>query len=167
MSVELSESVINGRFKYLDKPAALPGKCAVCGAVDKPVIDFGLDVDYFGAVVICTECMKTANQVVELYEGTATAPVVPPLNFLDVEAVNEYVARANTGLAALNSILANYMAHRQMDDESAEESSGVSDETERATEQDVESDDSVSISQGPSSVSASSRSESDDNVFDL
>lgn len=155
MSVELPESVINGRFKYLEKPAALPGKCAVCGAVDKPVIDFGLDLDYYGVVYFCCECMKAASLVVELFEGTTTAPVVPPLNFLDVEAVNEYVTRATASVAALNAVLA--PVHSSLvDAETTEESDGIHDEAERGNVETDEPSDSISVSERPSSVSASS-----------
>src|SRR6476469_10518841 len=66
MNTELTESQINGRFRVLDRPAALPGKCAVCGNVERPVLDFGLDLDFYGAVVICLECVTSAAEIVGL-----------------------------------------------------------------------------------------------------
>lgn len=163
MSVELPESIINGRFKYLERPAALPGKCAVCGRVDVPVLDFGLDVDYFGAVVICVDDIRAALQVADLYETSAPAPVVPPLNYLDVEAINEYVTRANASLGALNSILATVSRPSVVDAEPAEELPTLFDAAESESSDVIATEPSVSSSKRPLSVSTDQRDES--NVF--
>jgi hypothetical protein len=69
MSAELTVSQINGRFQILERPSALPGKCAVCGAVDKPVIDFGFDLDYYGAVYFCVECIIEAASLLGMVKG--------------------------------------------------------------------------------------------------
>lgn len=159
MNVELSESVINGRFKYSEKPMALPGKCAVCGSVERPVIDFGADVDGYGAVLICADCIRTAAQLVSLVEGDVQTQVVPPLNFLDVEAVNEYLARTNAANAALNSILADYVAARQVDGEATANDTRIYEESAESTESVDESDITVPVSEGPLSVSTSRSSE--------
>lgn len=56
----------SSRFQLVDSPA-LPGKCAVCGysasgesepSDRRRYIDFGMDLDYYGAVVICTTCIE-------------------------------------------------------------------------------------------------------------
>lgn len=99
MSVELSDSVINGRFKYLDKPNVLPGNCAVCGSVERPVIDFDASVDGYGAILICGECINAAASLVSLVEGANQ--VVPLPNLVNLEALNEYVESA---LAATNRL---------------------------------------------------------------
>lgn len=156
MTVELSESVINGRFKYSEKPLASPGKCAVCGAVDRPVIDFGMDLDYYGAVLFCVDCLRGAVGVADLYEDSATQTRTVPLQFLDVEAVNEYLARSNIAARALNSILASYIAASEVDEQSAEELNDVHGESADSTEQVNESSDQLLISEGPVSVPASS-----------
>lgn len=70
MAAELTLSQLNGRFKLLDRPMALPAKCAVCGAVDRPVIDFGLDVEWYGVVYFCTECFTAAAQILGLVDGS-------------------------------------------------------------------------------------------------
>jgi len=49
---------LTSRFKLVEKPVAHPGKCVVCGAVDRPCIDFGMDIDDYGAVYFCTDCMR-------------------------------------------------------------------------------------------------------------
>lgn len=68
MPAELTLSQINGRFKVLDRPAALPGNCTVCGAVDRPVVDFNFDLDFYGAIVICVECMKAAAEILGMVD---------------------------------------------------------------------------------------------------
>lgn len=163
MSVELPESILNGRFKYLERPSALPGKCAVCGRVDVPVLDFGLDVDYFGAVVICVDDIRAALQVADLYETSVPAPVVPPIDFLDVEAANEYLARANASIGALNSILANLSRPSVVDAEPAEKLPTLFDDAESKPVDVTATEPTVSSGEGPLSVSTDQRDES--NVF--
>lgn len=163
MSVELPESMINGRFKYLERPAALPGKCAVCGRVDVPVLDFGLDVDYFGAVYICVDDMRAALQVADTYETSAPAPVVPPISYLDVEAINEYVTRSNASVGALNSILATISASSVVDAETTEKPPTLFDSAESESKPDITAESSIFGSEGPFGVSTDQRDER--NVF--
>lgn len=61
------QTTTSSRFKILDAPYATPGKCAVCGYAasgnetepddKRQYIDFGLDIDYYGVVYICTTCI--------------------------------------------------------------------------------------------------------------
>jgi hypothetical protein len=37
-----------------------PGKCASCGDTDRDCVDFGITIDYYGAVLICTLCLRSA-----------------------------------------------------------------------------------------------------------
>lgn len=67
----MTELPLNSRFKLLDRPFVNPGKCAVCGAVDRPVIDFGLNIDFYGAVLLCVSCIREVSSdlgMVELSE---------------------------------------------------------------------------------------------------
>lgn len=50
-------STLNSRFRLLDRPLAIPGKCVICGAVDRPVIDTRWNIDYYGAVYFCVNCL--------------------------------------------------------------------------------------------------------------
>jgi hypothetical protein len=134
---------------------ASPGKCAVCGAVDRPVIDFGMDLDYYGAVLFCVDDLRSALEVAELYEDPAARTQTVPLQFLDVEAVNEYLARSNVAARALNSILAGYITASALDDKPAEESDVIHDESTDSAERDSEQGDKLLISEGPVSVPAS------------
>lgn len=53
-----SPSEVNSRFKLLPKPYNSPGKCACCGAVDRPVVDFGFSLLGYGVVVLCVLCLS-------------------------------------------------------------------------------------------------------------
>lgn len=44
------------RFQIVDRPVAHPGKCVVCGATDRPVIDWNMDIEDFGTVYVCLDC---------------------------------------------------------------------------------------------------------------
>ncbi len=59
-------SPVLGRIQLLDRPFASPGKCAVCGSVTRPVIDFNFNLDWYGAVYFCVECMADAGRVIGL-----------------------------------------------------------------------------------------------------
>lgn len=107
MNVELPDSVINGRFQYLERPTVLPGHCAVCGSVERPVIDFGMQLDGYGAVLICVECLNTAVSLVHMVEGAS--PVVSPHQVKpDAGTINEYVIAGLAAIRSLNVVLEYY-----------------------------------------------------------
>lgn len=46
-------------FRYIPVgQAPIPGTCSVCGFDLRGMIDFGITVEYFGAVLVCVECIK-------------------------------------------------------------------------------------------------------------
>lgn len=55
---------VQSRFTVLDRPTESPGQCLVCGAVNRPVVDFGVDIDWadqgFGRAYLCVFCVKQA-----------------------------------------------------------------------------------------------------------
>ena len=63
-------------------PAGLlpnPGTCSVCGSNQRDCLDWGITVEYFGAVLICVECCHDLT-------------TVPELNFVSGQAVGEMLA---------------------------------------------------------------------------
>ena len=50
------------RFKILERPFRSPGKCSCCGAVDRPVVDFGFNLNRYGAVMLCVTCVSEAAE---------------------------------------------------------------------------------------------------------
>lgn len=74
-------SNINSRVRLLDRPLAVPGKCAICGAVDRKVIDIGFNLDYYGAVYFCVICIKEITAVYTEDEFN-----------IDSSAINNYLA---------------------------------------------------------------------------
>jgi hypothetical protein len=102
MAVELTEAQINGRFQLVDRPLAAPGKCAVCGAVDRPVLDFGFDLDDYGVVYICVDDFKAGALLLGLVDvSQLVQPSLPEelqvlLNeYLDSVARNGLLFRIN------------------------------------------------------------------------
>lgn len=100
----LSEAQINGRFKFLERPASLPGKCACCGAVTKPVIDFGFDLDFYGVVYLCVDCLGEAFTIMRDSFAAAGSQAVP-LPTVNVEAVDEYLRTVTESTNRLISLL--------------------------------------------------------------
>lgn len=49
------------KYRILAVPMFKPGKCGNCGASKndgRQYIDFGLEVDWYGTVYLCTDCLK-------------------------------------------------------------------------------------------------------------
>jgi hypothetical protein len=59
---------VTSRFRILATPVISPGKCAVCGAVDRPVIDFDTTVPLYGAVMLCFSCTQEAARGVGMVD---------------------------------------------------------------------------------------------------
>ncbi len=104
MSVETAQ-----RFRISDAPNALPGKCAVCGYAasgdtNQPLdhrkyVDFGLDIDYYGTVYFCTDCVnELAKQLGYLLPEDADEIAAENV------ALHSELARLSVGLNAINSV---------------------------------------------------------------
>lgn len=111
MTVELPPSLASGRFQIQERPVSAPGNCSVCGSVERPVLDFGTTIDYYGAVLLCTHCIESAYTLmvmVGVIEDSANSRAVPLLsdqNLLNAGSINEYVLRATDSIDRLRSIL--------------------------------------------------------------
>lgn len=52
------------RIQVLDFPKAAPGKCAICGFAggiesdERKFIDWGFDLDFYGAIILCEKCVE-------------------------------------------------------------------------------------------------------------
>jgi nicotinamidase-related amidase len=58
------------KYRILDVPDMQPGKCANCGASKndgRKYIDFGLQVDWYGVVHLCGECVKDIARTMGLF----------------------------------------------------------------------------------------------------
>ena len=93
--MDLPVSVINGRFRVTDRPYADPGKCTVCGSVSKPVVDFDMTVDYYGAILLCTDCIREAFILMghlhpELMAPAQVVPLFDQNSHYDTDMVHEY-----------------------------------------------------------------------------
>lgn len=51
-----SGEALQSRMRVINLPILPPGKCAVCGAVDKKVVDTGTDVEWYGRIYFCEDC---------------------------------------------------------------------------------------------------------------
>lgn len=62
----MTASPLTSRFQIVERPVASPGKCAICGCTDRPVVDFGLDIEIFGVVYFCLICLTEAADTIGL-----------------------------------------------------------------------------------------------------
>lgn len=79
---------VTSRFRILANPNVLPGKCAVCGATDRAVIDFDATIPMYGAILICMNCMTEAAQGI----GMATREDFTELQETLAQSMNEHLA---------------------------------------------------------------------------
>lgn len=128
MSAELSPHEANSRFHYLEPPFPLPGKCAVCGNVKRPVVDFGQNIDPYGAVLICTACVSEAHALL-VRHGVVRVPQTTSKE--DLEAVHQQIKEEyDANLGRISDLLDRYdglLRHSAYN--LAEASAGNSDET--------------------------------------
>lgn len=54
------------RFKLTLTPLVSPGKCACCGAVNRPVVDFDMTIQFYGAVLLCITCLAEASRLIDM-----------------------------------------------------------------------------------------------------
>lgn len=43
------------RIQVVDAPPAAPGHCALCGTTEGPMVDFGMNVEFYGVVYFCVD----------------------------------------------------------------------------------------------------------------
>lgn len=90
------------RLHILDKPVALPGKCSLCGDTgsdNRKFIDFGLQLDWYGAVYFCSECIKELAQAINYislthFESQARELSILQIKYDQLEARNKAVENA-------------------------------------------------------------------------
>lgn len=98
------ESLVNSRFQVTQRPVVSPGKCASCGSVERPVVDFGLDIDFYGTVYLCVDCISEAfNAMVNDGAVPETQPAALPTWL--IRDLNEYRTAAMGSIAALHAFL--------------------------------------------------------------
>jgi len=54
---------LQSRFSILERPLLSPGVCAVCGTAERQVVDFGLDLEFYGRVYFCRDCTTQIGTV--------------------------------------------------------------------------------------------------------
>lgn len=85
---------MSDRFFIIDKGhLPIPAKCWCCGAIDQDCIDWGADIAYQGAILLCIRCVAEAATLLE-----------PPVD-LEKEALKEELKAAKTVLGALRGNL--------------------------------------------------------------
>lgn len=187
----MTEQVLRGfpltsRFTLLPTPVVSPGKCAVCGAVDMPVVDFGATIEFYGAVLLCSSCLcEAASGVGMVAESLLTEAREELAQSFDSQLeTRNLVAVSHDFIYALSGILtsvSDYVlpAHNRSDDvvatptaqaeptlfdDSTDDDATESDDFDSAVGS-IEQDDYATVGERPDSVSASS--EHGSNVFNL
>lgn len=68
---------LQSRIKVLDYPGCIPSKCMICGRgpdPDRKFIDFGQQIEFYGAIYYCDICMsEVAKAVGYIHLSVATA----------------------------------------------------------------------------------------------
>ena len=181
MTAELTPSQANSRFQVTTRPMAAPGHCAVCGGVDKPVVDFNLQLEFFGAVLICVSCMRAAMQIINITLGESElVQPRPPISPQHVKDLFSYVHIASESAARLSKFMYDIgvpdlppellevagIRQAELPDGASGETSPESKSDNFPTGSDSKDSNRTVSDKGPSGVSASVNDESAP-VFDL
>lgn len=120
MTVEVN---VSGRFKVLDQPYSLPSKCAFCSLghnQDGKVtfIDTTLDLDFYGVVYICSNCLTEISNSLGYISPAAWEKIVKDStdNLIENErlkAENDVLRSTVTGLTIhrCNRDITSYTLH--------------------------------------------------------
>src|SRR5690242_1804997 len=84
------------RFRYMDLPYPSPGHCAVCGAADRPVVDFGTNLQRFGAIMLCEFCVCEAAERF----GMVRSDVLEAAKVQAGQSIDDYLASTNTRIVS-------------------------------------------------------------------
>lgn len=97
--MSLPKNSVDSRIQLLDRPKAAPGHCAICGFAGgfesdgRKFIDWGWDIDFYGAVIICSLCVENIANLLgfaspEQVAGYENSLTVYLLRVSDLEAEN-------------------------------------------------------------------------------
>lgn len=92
------EAVINGKIQvYSSGSAPAPGNCCCCGSVERATVDFGLDIEFYGRVLVCVECLREAVTLTSMDTDPETlrAASLAEKKSVDTEKVNEFLSLTN------------------------------------------------------------------------
>ncbi len=101
------------RIQLIDYPYALPSKCAICGSgpeTERKFVDFGLQLDYYGAVYFCSLCMCNVAELLGYvtpakYNATAEELFAQNNSVIILEGENEEFRRVFATLHGLGALL--------------------------------------------------------------
>lgn len=97
-----------GRFVVIDKGRLpLPAKCWACGAGDRDCIDWGADIHFQGAVLLCTICVSEAASLLQpaedLEKTELKAQLAEVTNLLESfhASVSDTIGKFTSGIAGV------------------------------------------------------------------
>lgn len=76
----MTTNPVQSRIQVIERPVAYPGKCAICGAVARPVVDWGLELEDYGAVYFCLDCIGQTATALGYVPGDEHASVLKQLD---------------------------------------------------------------------------------------
>lgn len=80
------------KYRILAVPDVSPGKCANCGSSKndgRKYVDFGLQVDWYGAVFLCGECLHDVSNAMGLFDALRAELVEAQEKKISADALQE------------------------------------------------------------------------------
>lgn len=146
------------RVQVLDVPIAAPGNCSMCGSVGgdgRKFLDYGKQLDWYGAVYFCSECIKEFASAVDYIAKAAFDGLYKDYQKLEV-AYDKLVKRNQV----MENALRNVLGKSDSSDDLVASAMAVVEESNSSVEIDRVDDD------GDSSTEQSSSVEGLDDFFD-
>jgi hypothetical protein len=155
------------RFQILQLPPSFPGKCAVCGAVDRPVIDFKMELEYYGGVFFCITCMEEAATKIDYVPVATLFKVTDELKAATAgveaayQSIMDFLGTTNESFASLrHTIISKFRNDGFVLEQSTQQTTINTDELKPGSCEDSRQVDRDSVDEGSASVSSNTSNES-------
>lgn len=130
--MNVRESVDN-LVQIVDIPPALPGKCAVCGYAGggggnfRRFVDWGISLDFYGAVIFCTFCIEHVANLLGYLSPEQGEKLELELTFNreKVSLLGEENARLRSALSSLDFVSSATVVANETDEREGQSAPGT------------------------------------------
>lgn len=124
------EMIRMSKYQISDVPMFKPGKCANCGASKndgRRYVDFGLEVDWYGTVFLCGDCLTDVANAMGLFDKFKEAIEEVKANSFSLDVLREQGFAVQYNLEKTIGEVKEYFAnlHSLGDDSSSDSNSSV------------------------------------------
>jgi hypothetical protein len=119
-------------------------------------VDFNFDLDFYGAVYLCVDCLGEAASVAGILNDPSKTQAAPPP--IDYEGLNEFFRSITNAVDRVNLIIPEHIYRPLRDAEDSQLDDGVSEGTIPSSSGDDNSLAELAVIEGPNDTTGNKRS---------